>query len=297
MPFIDVLPNYVGPVEHLRTFGWFSPLSATQSPIIGPSRTVLGYDGLLGALATMTNLSGGLAIAGVHPPADGPRRRRRPSPRERAPRAATRRSGRGRSSPSRSASRSRGSPTRAARSSSCRSSASGWRSPPRRFARPDGRRAEPSASDARPVARSAAAPSTGLALGAATLVHPVIGFFAVVTVAIAGLCAAARARRARRSWRHSPRASSRCPSWRRWSASSLPTLVLGVWLPPRRRSALPRTCVGPADEGAPAVVRLARAARARRSVLLVAALAGVAPGHRRRVREPGSPARRARQRA
>ena len=64
VPFIDVLPNYVGPVEHLRTFGWFSPLTATQSPIIGPSRTVLGYDGLLGALATMTNLPGGLAIAG-----------------------------------------------------------------------------------------------------------------------------------------------------------------------------------------------------------------------------------------
>ena len=64
VPFVDVLPNYVGPVEHLRTFGWFSPLSATQSPIIGPSRTVLGYDGFLGALATMTDLPGGLAIAG-----------------------------------------------------------------------------------------------------------------------------------------------------------------------------------------------------------------------------------------
>ena len=64
VPFIDVLPNYVGPVEHLRTFGWFEPLTATQSPIIGPSRTVLGYDGLLGSLATMTDLSGALAIAG-----------------------------------------------------------------------------------------------------------------------------------------------------------------------------------------------------------------------------------------
>ena len=64
VPFIDVLPNYVGPVEHLRTFGWFSPLSATQSPIIGPSRTVLGYDAFLGSLASMTNLSGALAIAG-----------------------------------------------------------------------------------------------------------------------------------------------------------------------------------------------------------------------------------------
>ncbi|HYK95109.1 MAG TPA: hypothetical protein VE011_04455 [Candidatus Dormibacteraeota bacterium] len=64
VPFIDVLPNYVGPVEHLRTFGWFSPLTETQSPIIGPSRTVLGYDALLGSIATITNLSGGLAIAG-----------------------------------------------------------------------------------------------------------------------------------------------------------------------------------------------------------------------------------------
>jgi hypothetical protein len=64
VPFVDVLPNYVGPVEHLRTFGWFSPLTETQSPIIGPSRTVLGYDALLGSVAAMTNLSGGLAIAG-----------------------------------------------------------------------------------------------------------------------------------------------------------------------------------------------------------------------------------------
>lgn len=64
VPFIDVLPNYVGPVEHLRTFGWFEPLTATLSPIIGPSRTVLGYDGLLGSLATMTGLPGALAIAG-----------------------------------------------------------------------------------------------------------------------------------------------------------------------------------------------------------------------------------------
>ena len=64
VPFIDVLPNYVGPVEHLRTFGWFEPLTATQSPIIGPSRTVLGYDGLLGSLATMTGLPGGVAISG-----------------------------------------------------------------------------------------------------------------------------------------------------------------------------------------------------------------------------------------
>ena len=106
MPFIDVLPNYVGPVEHLRTFGWFSPLTETQSPIIGPSRTVLGYDGLLGAIATMTNLGGGLAIAGFILPqtilvAAGVHRLA-----TRARAAATPRLARGRSSRSRSASRS-----------------------------------------------------------------------------------------------------------------------------------------------------------------------------------------------
>lgn len=63
VPFIDVLPNHVAPVEHLRTFGWFANLTDTQSPIYGASRSVLGYDGLLGALATMTNLPGALAVA------------------------------------------------------------------------------------------------------------------------------------------------------------------------------------------------------------------------------------------
>ena len=101
VPFIDVLPNYVGPVEHLRTFGWFSPLTATQSPIIGPSRTVLGYDGLLGSLATMTDLPGGLAIAGFILPADDPRRRRRAPARERAAQRGRADRSRGRSSRSR----------------------------------------------------------------------------------------------------------------------------------------------------------------------------------------------------
>lgn len=63
VPFVDVLPNYVAPAEHLRTFGWFTPLTATQSPIYGPSRTVFGFDGVLGSLATMTNLGGGLVVA------------------------------------------------------------------------------------------------------------------------------------------------------------------------------------------------------------------------------------------
>jgi hypothetical protein len=63
VPFIDVLPNYVAPAEHLRTFGWLSPLSATFSPIHGPSRSDLGYEGLLGSLATMGDLPATLALA------------------------------------------------------------------------------------------------------------------------------------------------------------------------------------------------------------------------------------------
>ena len=63
VPFIDVLPNHVAPVEHLRTFGWFANLTDTQSPIYGPSRSVLGYDGLVGAVATMANTPGVLAVA------------------------------------------------------------------------------------------------------------------------------------------------------------------------------------------------------------------------------------------
>jgi len=63
VPFIDVLPNHVAPAEHLRTFGSFSPLTATQSPIYGPSRTLLGYIGLLGMLTTMSGLPATLALS------------------------------------------------------------------------------------------------------------------------------------------------------------------------------------------------------------------------------------------
>lgn len=64
VPFLDVLPNHVAPAEHLRTFGSFDPLTATQSPIYGPSRSFLGYIALLGGVTTMTGLPAGLAIAG-----------------------------------------------------------------------------------------------------------------------------------------------------------------------------------------------------------------------------------------
>ena len=63
VPFIDVLPNHVAPAEHLRTFGSFGPLTETQSPIYGPSRTLLGYIGLLGTLTTMSGLPATLALS------------------------------------------------------------------------------------------------------------------------------------------------------------------------------------------------------------------------------------------
>ncbi len=63
VPFVDVLPNHVAPAEHLRAFGSFDPLTATQSPIYGPSRSLLGYVGWLGALTTMSGLPAALAIS------------------------------------------------------------------------------------------------------------------------------------------------------------------------------------------------------------------------------------------
>jgi hypothetical protein len=63
VPFIDILPNHVAPAEHLRTFGSFGPLTETQSPIYGPSRTLLGYIGLLGTLTTMSGLPATLALS------------------------------------------------------------------------------------------------------------------------------------------------------------------------------------------------------------------------------------------
>ena len=63
VPFIDVLPNHVAPAEHLRTFGWLAPLDATFSPIYGPSRNGLGTEGLLGSLAAISGLPAGLAIS------------------------------------------------------------------------------------------------------------------------------------------------------------------------------------------------------------------------------------------
>lgn len=235
VPFIDVLPNYVGPVEHLRTFGWFSPLTATQSPIIGPSRTVLGYDGLLGSVASMTNLSGALAIsgfilpqtvlvaAGVHRLANALRRGDAPigpwallafALSQSFARLADARGtvvvvplvclGLAVAAEALGASAHDASPDRGARADEEARVGDSWR-----------------------VGRGAV---IGLGLGAATLVHPVIGFFAIVTVGIAGL------------WRPRELAATAfvaaltaglvaLPQLATMVGVSLPTLVLGIWLP------------------------------------------------------------------
>jgi len=63
VPFMDVLPNLVAPVEHLRTFAQFDPLTTSPSPMHGPSRLSLGYVGLLGTITTLSGLSAGQAIS------------------------------------------------------------------------------------------------------------------------------------------------------------------------------------------------------------------------------------------
>ena len=182
VPFIDVLPNYVGPVEHLRTFGWFSPLTATQSPIIGPSRTVLGYDGLLGSLATITNLPGGLTIAAFILPqtilvAAGAHRLAGALARGDATVGAWALLAFALSQPFARLADARG--TVVVVPLVCLGLAVAAEALARS---PDG--AEETHEDPWRMGRGAV---IGLALGSATLVHPVIGFFAVVTVGIAGL--------------------------------------------------------------------------------------------------------------
>jgi hypothetical protein len=63
VPFLDVLPNHVAPVEHVHIFGSFATLTTSPSPIYGPSRLMLGYVALLSQLTTITNLDAVLAEA------------------------------------------------------------------------------------------------------------------------------------------------------------------------------------------------------------------------------------------
>ncbi|TAJ99920.1 MAG: hypothetical protein EPO36_10455 [Chloroflexota bacterium] len=64
VPFMDILPNHVAPAEHLRTFGTLTHLTDTQSPIYGPSRIFLGYTALLGTITTLSGLPAGAVLAG-----------------------------------------------------------------------------------------------------------------------------------------------------------------------------------------------------------------------------------------
>lgn len=229
VPFVDVLPNYVGPVEHLRTFGWFSPLTATQSPIIGPSRTVLGYDGLLGAVATMTNLSGGLAIAGFILPqtilvAAGAHRLASALRRGDAPIGPWALIAFALSQSFARLADARG--TVVVVPLVCLGLAVAAEAL-RRHGDDDATAAGERAGDPWRVGRGAV---IGLALGSATLVHPVIGFFAIVTVGIVGL------------WRARELAATAfvagvtagliaLPQLATMVGVSLPTLALGIGLP------------------------------------------------------------------
>lgn len=62
-PFMDVLPNHTAPVEHLRAFGSFDPLTTTPSPIYGPSRTSLGFVAVLGTVTTLSGLAAALSVS------------------------------------------------------------------------------------------------------------------------------------------------------------------------------------------------------------------------------------------
>ena len=63
VPFMDVLPNHVAPVEHVRTFGQFDPLTTTPSPIYGPSRLSMGYVGVLSTVSTASGVPAAQAVS------------------------------------------------------------------------------------------------------------------------------------------------------------------------------------------------------------------------------------------
>jgi hypothetical protein len=243
VPFIDVLPNYVGPVEHLRTFGWFSPLTETQSPIIGPSRTVLGYDALLGSIATITNLGGGLAIAGFILPqtvlvAAGVHRLASSLRRGDAPIGPWALLAFALSQSFARLADARG--TVVVVPLVCLGlavAAAALHTPPDRVGT-DGSANQRGAADDDGVGaarlpdpwRIGRGAIGGMALGAATLVHPVIGFFAIVTVVIAALI---------RPRELAPMAFVAglttgliaVPQLATMVGASLPTLALGIGLP------------------------------------------------------------------
>ncbi len=274
VPFVDVLPNYVGPVEHLRTFGWFSPLTATQSPIIGPSRTVLGYDGLLGAVATMTGLSGGLAIAGFILPqtilvAAGVHRLASSLGRGEAPIGPWALLAFALSQSFARLADARG--TVVVVPLVCLGlavAADALRRPME--GRPEEARPQSAPADPWRIGRGAV---IGLVLGSAALVHPVIGFFAIVTIGIVALL---------RPRDLAPDAFVAtltagliaAPQLATMIGISLPTLALGVGLPVAIAIGviIGRT-VAASERARAALIRLAEIGR---MVVLIAVVIGVA---------------------
>ena len=67
VPAVDVLPNHVAPAEHLRVFGSIASLATYPSPMYGPSRLFLGYEALMGTLATVSGQPAALAVAASTP--------------------------------------------------------------------------------------------------------------------------------------------------------------------------------------------------------------------------------------
>jgi hypothetical protein len=63
VPYVDVPPNHVAPVEHLRTFGALASISTTPDAYYGPSRILLGYQALLGVLDVTTGALAATAVA------------------------------------------------------------------------------------------------------------------------------------------------------------------------------------------------------------------------------------------
>ena len=284
VPFIDVLPNYVGPVEHLRTFGWFSPLTATQSPIIGPSRSVLGYDGLLGAVAAMTGLPGGLAIAGFILPqtilvAAGVHRLASSLRRGDAPIGPWALLAFALSQPFARLADARG--TVVVVPLVCLGLAVAaealWRSnDDDKPTGADESTAVAKATDPMPTTdpwRIGRGAVIGLALGSATLVHPVIGFFAIVTVGIVALL------RPRELAPHAFVATLTAglialPQLATMIGITLPTLALGIGLPVAVAIGIAvGRVVGGSERAQAGLVRMAEIGRI---ALLAAVVAGVA---------------------
>jgi hypothetical protein len=277
VPFIDVLPNYVGPVEHLRTFGWFEPLTATQSPIIGPSRTVLGYDALLGSVATITNLPGGLAIAGFMLPqtilvAAGAHRLATALAKGDGPVGPWALLAFALSQPFARLADARGTVVvvplvclgLAVAAELLADRRSSGASSTRDRTTPE------AGEDPWRIGRGAV---VGLALGSATLVHPVIGFFAIVTVGIAALVRPTELATAALVAGVTAGLIA-LPQLATMVGFSLPTIAVGVGLPVAIAAGI---ALGRVVEGTPAVGRaIVRIGELGRVALALAAVAGLA---------------------